>query len=407
MAQCTCEKCGRTKAENKFYTYKDGTKVELCKDCITMHIDNFDPSTFLWILEKLDLPYVPEEWNVLRDRAFAKNPNLTGMSVIGKYISKMKLKQFKEYGWADSEMLQALNAEKIGAGQAEAKKEFTQEQRDFLKSQLDNGEITEAQYKTLMPVEVQNENLELIDPVTLAGGANQFFSEGDFASDLDIPDPAAELTDEDKIYLAVKWGRLYKPNEWIELEKSYQEMMESFDIQDADSKNSLVFICKTKLKMNQAIDCGDIDGFNKLSRTYETLRKSSKFNAASNKNEKDSEFVDSVGELVAFCEKNGGIIPRHKIEDVDKDIVDKIIDDLKQYNKSLIYEDTALAQEIEDYIKKREAADRRRADKEEAKAQGLEHVELNDEDYKEYYNKIELEREADQKLMEGSDNESS
>ena len=41
----------------------------------------------------MDVPYVPEEWNVLRDRAFAKNPNLTGMSVFGKYLSKMKLRQ--------------------------------------------------------------------------------------------------------------------------------------------------------------------------------------------------------------------------------------------------------------------------------------------------------------------------
>jgi len=34
--------------------------------------------------------------------------------------------------------------------------------------------------------------------------------------------------------------------------------MQSFDIQDADSKNTLIFICKTDLKMNQAIDCGDV-----------------------------------------------------------------------------------------------------------------------------------------------------
>ena len=104
----TCEKCGRTMDELKFYTYKDGRKTEMCKDCLTMHIDNFDPSTFLWLLEKMDVPYVPAEWNVLRDRAFAKDPKkMNGMSVFGKYISKMKLKQWKDYCWADSELLQA------------------------------------------------------------------------------------------------------------------------------------------------------------------------------------------------------------------------------------------------------------------------------------------------------------
>ena len=61
----TCEKCGRTMDELKFYTYKNGKKTEMCKDCLTMHIDNYDPNTFLWLLEKMDVPYVPSEWNVL------------------------------------------------------------------------------------------------------------------------------------------------------------------------------------------------------------------------------------------------------------------------------------------------------------------------------------------------------
>jgi hypothetical protein len=94
-----CQKCGRMKnADTQFYQYKNGEKTELCKDCLTMHIDNFDPNTYLWLLEKMDVPYIPEEWNILRDRAFAKNPLLNGMSVFGKYLSKMKLKQFKDYG---------------------------------------------------------------------------------------------------------------------------------------------------------------------------------------------------------------------------------------------------------------------------------------------------------------------
>ena len=41
-----------------------------------------------------------------------------------------------------------------------------------------------------------------------------------------------EYFNDDKIYLAMKWGRLYRPDEWIELERNYNEMMNSFDIQD-------------------------------------------------------------------------------------------------------------------------------------------------------------------------------
>jgi hypothetical protein len=61
----------------------------------------------------MDVPYLPSEWNVLRDRAFAKDPyKMNGMSVIGKYLAKMKLKQWKNYGYADSKKLQEENENK-------------------------------------------------------------------------------------------------------------------------------------------------------------------------------------------------------------------------------------------------------------------------------------------------------
>jgi len=98
-----------------------------------------------------------------------------------------------------------------------------------------------------------------------------------------LPDPASELTQEDKVYLAMKWGRTYQMSELVELERNYNEMMNSFDIQDADTINTLILICKTNLKMNQAIDCGDMDGYQKLTRVYDSLRKSAKFTAAQKK----------------------------------------------------------------------------------------------------------------------------
>jgi len=60
-------------------------------------------------------------------------------------------------------------------------------------------------------------------------------------------------------------------------------MMESFDIQDADTRSTLILICKNNLKMNQAIDQGDLEGYQKLARVSDTLRKSAKFTAAQNK----------------------------------------------------------------------------------------------------------------------------
>lgn len=390
MADSTCQKCGKTMDEKNFYTYKDGRKTELCKKCLTMHIDNFNPETFLWALEMMDVPYLPEEWNVLRDKAYAKDPfGMNGMSVFGKYLSKMKLKQWKEYGWADTERLQALNAEKREAAAA-ATKEFEAE----IRQQYENGEISEAKYKTLMSTETQNEEMAYKAPrdAVATGG---FYNEQNFISEDELVDPADELTSEDKIMLAMKWGRLYKPSEWVELEKKYQEMMKSFDIQDSDTEGTLLVICKIYLKMNQAIDCGDLDGFQKLSRTYESLRKSAKFTAVQNK-EQNNNFLDSVGELVAYCEREGGAIPKFIIEEpLDK--VDKIIEDLKEYNKTLIYSDTTLSAQIEDYLKQRRQMDEAR---EEKRKNGGKLKDVTDEDYIKHLLNIEEDLEHDKEVYE-------
>jgi hypothetical protein len=200
-----------------------------------------------------------------------------------------------------------------------------------------------------MPTEIQNQELPAFDPSMLDEDVMNPFQEDKFIKEEELPDPAADLTHEDKIYLAMKWGRLYQPNEWIQLEKDYQNMLSSFEIKDADTKNALVLICKANLKTNQALDSGDLDGALKISRMYDSLRKSAKLTAAQNKEEK-ADFVDSVGELVSYCEKNGGKIPRMEIT-APRDVIDVVIQDLKDYNKSLFDSDPSLTRQVEDYLK--------------------------------------------------------
>lgn len=373
----------------QFYTYKNGDKTDMCKKCLTMHIDNFNPDTFLWLLEKMDVPYVPEEWNVLRDRAFAKNPNLNGMSVFGKYLSKMKLKQWKEYSWADTERLKALKEERNKLQIAEKEKFEAQ-----IKEQFDNGEITEAQYKTLMSTETQNEDYYMgTGPVLhMPVMADNPYQEGNFIDASLLPDPATQLTEDDKIYLAMKWGRLYTPADWIELEKNYNEMMNSFDIQDADTINTLVLLCKTNLKMNQAIDCGDVEGFQKLSKVSESLRKSAKFTAAQNKEQKN-DYVDSVGELVAMCERDG-FIPRYAT-DIPQDKVDLTLKDMNSYVNKLVTQDLGFGQQIEDALKKIQIQREMNEAEETEMMMDGETPELIDEDYEEFYNSVEAQREQD------------
>ena len=391
MASRLCTKCGKMMDENtQFYTYKNGDKTTMCKKCLTMHIDNFNPETFLWLLQDMDVPYIEAEWNVLRDRAFAKNPNLNGMSVFGKYLSKMKLKQWNQYGWNDTERLKVLNEEKLKVKQAE-KEQF----ESLLKAQFDNGEITEAQYKTLISTETQNEDYYAGTGPALhipGAAADNPYQENNFIDESLLSGPAAQLTDEDKIYLAMKWGRLYQPADWIELERNYNEMMNSFDIQDADTINTLILLCKTNLKMNQAIDCGDVEGFQKLSKVSESLRKSAKFTAAQNKEQK-SDYVDSVGELVAMCERDG-FIPRFAT-DIPQDKVDLTLKDMNSYVHKLVTQDLGFGQQIEDALKKIQIQQQMRESEETSKMMDGETPELIDEDYEEFYNSIEEQKEKD------------
>ena len=387
--KCTCIKCKRTLADTKFYTYKDGAKCELCKDCLTMHIDNWDPETFLWILEKFDLPYIESEWNILRDRAYAKDPHkMTGLSVIGKYISKMKLKQFKNYTWADSDR---LNQEANVRLQMMGGSAGTEEEQEHIKEAYENGEISEAQYKTYIQTTAPEPRFEQISGQIKEVG-------GGFPQDVELIDVGADLTAEDKVYLAMKWGKMYSAADWVALEKMYNDFQNSFDIQDAATDKTLMFICKTSLKMDQALDIGDFDTYQKLSKVYDAQMKSSKFTAAQNKDEKTKQF-DAIGELVAYCEKTKGAIPEYVI-DTPLDIVDKVIDDLQAYTRNLITSDSGLAQQIEGYIKKRERADEQRAAKEAAKAKGLDHIELDDDATVEYRENVAQQIEEDRVLLE-------
>ena len=125
-------------------------------------------------------------------------------------------------------------------------------------------------------------------------------------------------------------------------------MTESFDIQDADTINTLILICKTNLKMNQSLDIGDVDGAQKMVKMYDGLMKSGKFTAAQNKAE-SGEFIDSIGELVELCEKEG-YIERYYI-DKPNDKVDATIKDMQKYTKTLIEKETNLSALIENAVK--------------------------------------------------------
>ena len=50
-----CEKCKKTMRADEFYKTYNLEKyptgyLSQCKKCVTMHVDNWDPQTYIWIL---------------------------------------------------------------------------------------------------------------------------------------------------------------------------------------------------------------------------------------------------------------------------------------------------------------------------------------------------------------------
>lgn len=380
-----CEKCGKMMDDTQFYTSKniekyppDG-KMSVCKKCLTMHVDNWDPETYKWILQEIDVPYIKEEWNALLER-YGKDPKkITGLTIIGRYLSKMKLKQWNKYTWADTEKLeQRSKQEKTTLMQSQG---FTEEE---IQQQL-SMDRTPPKPKGLDTPQAPVGVPEYIDP------DNQ---EDEFSD---------QLTEEDKLMLRLKWGRGYSWEQRVRMEQLYNDMMGSYDIQGAGHKDTLIMICKASLKANELIDAGDIDGFQKMQKAYDSLMKSGKFTAAQNKGE-SGEFIDSIGELVALCEREG-FIPRY-YTDGPQDKVDRTLQDLQQYTHTLVTEEMNLGNMIEASLreivkdKEREAhidVEDSDEDDELFDYEGTE--ELTDEDYEEYEDMKEQDRDKDEEML--------
>ena len=339
--QQRCEKCKRVMDQSDFYRsnnlekYPNEGLLNLCKKCATMHIDNWDSKTFLWLLQEIDIPWIPEEWDKLMEK-FGRDPTkITGLTIIGRYISKMKLKQFKDYRWKDTEFLAQMAEKKL---------------RDTMTAQgYSAAEITQAVEENKVKDIDPNIQQPVPDFSTVPEGIT--VKDSPIAPTMDYfgqPEVDLGLTEEETQYLRLKWGNTYKPSEWVQLEQLYQEMMKSYDIQTAGHKDTLKLICKTSLKANQLIDYGDVEGYQKMSKVYDSLMKSGRFTAAQNK-EEQGEFVDSVSELVSMCEKEG-FIPRYYIDE-PKDKVDEVLKDSKEYLRTLVTEELGLANLIENAVK--------------------------------------------------------
>lgn len=343
-----CKKCGRERAATKFFKKKTKDRIDICVDCLTMYIDNYDYTTFSWILEMFDIPYIKNVWIKMANDIYLKNPaKFSNRSVIGKYIRTMNMKQYADYCFADSDKLNMAQEMAKERREATVDKDYVLQ----LQKELEEGKISKAQYDTLSPETPSSIDKEEEEFIALKEEAIKPIQQG-----ADEGEIRKQLTDEEYQYLLMKWGYLYQPSQLVQMEKLYNKYANEYEL-NVDREDTLKKICKTSLKMDEALDVGDTQSYQKLASVYDQLRKAGKFTEVQNKEEQER-YLDSVGELVALCEREGG--PIKEFVDPDEypqDKIDFTIKDLKSYNYNLATNELNLGDLIQTYIDKLDKAE--------------------------------------------------
>lgn len=297
-----CTKCKRDFQKKDFYLDKDRNPMHQCKTCMAMSINLDSRSTILPILKEIDIPFIPAEFETLKENyayhtvngAIQRKPK-ANQAVLGRYISKMKLTQYKDFRYSDSDRFIEEADQSKNTTNAEAKEK--------LSALLDEGYSVERALEYMQKGEVSKNE-----------------------------------TDDEKLNkkqvqsLRIKWGSVYQEDELIRLETLYKEMHDSYEIVTASHEDYLKQIVKTSLRMHSLIDDGDYETYTKLSSTYDKLMKSAKFTASQKKEE--DRYIDSISEMVRLCEEVAFIPVYHK--DEPQDIVDVTLRDLNNYTRNLV-----------------------------------------------------------------------
>ena len=184
------------------------------------------------------------------------------------------------------------------------------------------------------------------------------------------------------------------------METMYSKYAEEYDL-NSDREEVLKKMCKTSLKMDEALDTENFNAYKSLATVFDQLRKSGRFTEAQKKEEK-REILSTIGELAALCEKNGGIIealPQFDPNQYPQDVIDFELKDLKSYTYHLAADELRLGDLIESYITKLEKAENDSLDVNLGLVTSQEEAEEQKRKDREFYERKEAEAEEKSQLQ--------
>jgi len=152
------------------------------------------------------------------------------------------------------------------------------------------------------------------------------------------------LTSEEIRELKTTWGEDYSEDQYFQLEQQFNDMKNSYILQDPIAISTAKMICKMTVKMNKFLDIDDIESASKLSRQLDLFIKSANLAPVQQKDRQHTTFA--ISQLAFLVEREGGFIPEFYIEKPN-DKIDMILQDMKEYTAYLVRGESNIAEMVE------------------------------------------------------------
>ena len=141
----------------------------------------------------------------------------------------------------------------------------------------------------------------------------------------------------------VKWGSNYSFEEYVQLENLLISTLRANDISNPLQIDAIKKSCRISVELDKAIEAGDSKGIKELSSAYSSFTKTAQIDAVIET--ANSEVISTVADLADYIERCGGKFTYY--DNVERDIVDKTINDIKEYNRKLVMDATGLSATLE------------------------------------------------------------
>lgn len=141
----------------------------------------------------------------------------------------------------------------------------------------------------------------------------------------------------------IKWGGDYTFEEYVQLDSLLVSTLRAGDITNPLQIDAIKKAARISIQLDQAILAGDAKGIKDLTSAYSTFTKTAQIDDVIQSSNKD--VISTVADLGEYIEQCGGQFKYY--DNVERDIVDKTINDFKEYIRVLVQDCTGLSATLE------------------------------------------------------------